>query len=123
MKKLYTPYSLLLTYCIIEFGVIIASIAVLNNSSSSSSAATASRLLYGMDYSYRNIVKALLAASLAFNYITNFCYLAIFCKYLRPLLPNPHQIDNISNALLLIFATATNYRLGLLAFSKMFPKP
>ena len=36
---------------------------------------------------------------------------------------NPRQIDVISNVVVLILATLTNYRFGLIAFAKMFPKP
>jgi len=40
-----------------------------------------------------------------------------------PLLPSPKQIDYISNTLVLMLATLTNYRFALLVYSKMFPKP
>lgn len=43
--------------------------------------------------------------------------------YIKPLIKNARQIDVISNVVVLIIATATNFRFGLIAFSKMFPKP
>lgn len=76
-----------------------------------------------MDYSYRSTVLALLVVSLVLNYLMNMLYLFIFCKYLKPMLVNPRQIDYITNYLLLFFACVSNFRLGLLPFSKMFPKP
>lgn len=36
---------------------------------------------------------------------------------------NPRQIDYIVNGIILFIATITNYRFGLIAFSRMFPKP
>lgn len=64
-----------------------------------------------------------MVAGLAFNYITNILYLIIFVKYVTPLITNPRQIDYIVNIAVLIVCTLTNYRFGLIAFSKMFPKP
>lgn len=85
--------------------------------------AEADRVLYGLDYSYRQTIFVLLLVGLIFNYITNVLYLAVFCKYLRPLLPHPRQTDYITNVVLLVLALLTNYRLALLAFSRLFPKP
>ena len=76
-----------------------------------------------MDYSYRLTVRSLLIAALAINYITNVLYLIIFCKYMRPLILVPRQIDYIVNGAILSIATITNYRFGVVAYSKMFPKP
>jgi hypothetical protein len=123
MGKVYAPYSLLLGFCLVELGLIIASIAQIDQSSTSSSSTTVSRLLYGLDYSYRLTVKGLLVAGLVLNYLSNCLYLFVFCRYLWPLLPSPKQIDYITNGLLLFFGAATNYRLGLLTFSRLFPKP
>lgn len=53
----------------------------------------------------------------------NLLYIFIFCKYIKPLLVNPRQIDYITNYILLFFCFVSNYRLGLMAYSKMFPKP
>jgi hypothetical protein len=36
---------------------------------------------------------------------------------------NPRQIDVISNGVVLVIALLTNFRFGLIAFSRMFPKP
>jgi hypothetical protein len=43
--------------------------------------------------------------------------------YIKPLVTNPRQIDVISNVTVLIIALLTNFRFGLIAFSRMFPKP
>jgi hypothetical protein len=72
---------------------------------------------------FRGVAVALLALSVAANYITNIIYLVIFIKYLKPLLSNPRQIDVISNVVALIIGVATNYRFALIAFARMFPKP
>lgn len=66
---------------------------------------------------------SLLVASLVLNYLMNLLYILIFCKYLKPLLVNPRQIDYITNYILITFSFVSNFRLGLMAFSKMFPKP
>ena len=50
-------------------------------------------------------------------------YLAIFLCYIRPLITNARQIDTISNVVVLVIAIATNFRFGLVAFARMFPKP
>ena len=121
--KLYVPFSLLLVFCLAEFGVIIGTILVLSQSSSDSASSTVSRLLYGIDYSYRTTISALLIISLVLNYLVNLLYLPIFCKYLWPMLGRPKQIDYISNGVVLFLATATDYRLGFLSVSQMFPKP
>lgn len=71
----------------------------------------------------RLAVRALLATALATNYITNFIYIVIFVKYIKPLLTNPRQIDVIANIAALVVGTVTNYRFALIAFCKMFPKP
>jgi len=81
------------------------------------------RLLVGMDYSYRFTIKALLIDGLAINYVTNILYVIIFCKYMRPLIMVPRQIDYIVNGVILFIATMTNYRFGVVAYSKMFAKP
>lgn len=76
-----------------------------------------------MDYSYRVSIKGLLIAGLVVNYVTNVLYIIVFCKYMRPLILVPRQIDYIVNGAILTIATLTNYRFGVLAYSKMFPKP
>lgn len=47
----------------------------------------------------------------------------IFLRYIKPLITNARQIDMISNFVVIFIATCTNFRFGLLAFSRMFPKP
>ena len=36
---------------------------------------------------------------------------------------NPRQIDLISNIVVIVLASLTNYRFALIAYAKMFPKP
>jgi hypothetical protein len=64
----------------------------------------------------------LLAASIALSYLSNFLYVCIFWKYLRPLIPD-RQIDTISNYIVLGFGVLINYRICLIAFAKFLPKP
>jgi ABC-type transport system involved in multi-copper enzyme maturation permease subunit len=68
-------------------------------------------------------MKALLGAAIALNYLENITYLILFICYIKPLVTNPRQIDVISNVVVLIIAFLTNFRFGLIAFSRMFPKP
>jgi hypothetical protein len=117
LKKLYLPYSMMIGMCMVELVLVIACLSVTNNS------ALSSRLLLGIDYSHRVTVKNLLIASLVFNYISNILYLILFCKYITPLIVKPRQIDYITHIVTLIVGTMTNYRFGLIAFSRMFPKP
>lgn len=122
-KKLYAPFSLLFCFCIIELTLIIVIISTVSKLPSTSNSVTVARFLVGMDYSYRTTVKALLIASVAINYVTNILYLVIFCKYMRPLILVPRQIDYIVNGVILTISALTNYRFGVVAYSKMFPKP
>lgn len=71
---------------------------------------------------YQYAIIGILAAVLAFNYLSNFVYLFLFCKYLRKYIPD-RQIDKVSNYLVLVLGTLTNYRFSLVAYSKLFPKP
>lgn len=123
LGKAYVPYSILMFSALVEIAQVIILIAVLASSDASSSSTTVSRLLLGMNYSYRLTIQALLLASLVLNYLLNLLFLLVFCKYLRPLLNAPKQIDLITNGIVLALATVTNYRLILLSFSRMFPKP
>ena len=66
---------------------------------------------------------ALLISSLVINYLLNIVYLIIFIKYIKPLMTNPKQIDVISNVVVLVLATLTSFRFGLLAFARILPKP
>ena len=65
----------------------------------------------------------LLVTSLVVNYLLNIVYLIIFIKYIKPLIVNPKQIDVISNVVVLVLATLTNFRFGLIAFARILPKP
>ena len=96
---------------------------ILNQSSRDPATPVTVRLLLGNDYTYRNTIMLLLLISLLLNYLMNILYLVIFCKYLWKLISKPEQIDYITNSILLFFATLTNYRLGLLAFSHLCSKP
>jgi hypothetical protein len=42
---------------------------------------------------------------------------------MKPLIKTPRQIDYIVNYFVFFFCFITNYRFGLIAYSKMFPKP
>jgi hypothetical protein len=68
-------------------------------------------------------MKGLLIGSLLVNYLLNIAYIVVFIKYIKPLISNPREIDIISNVVVLVIATVTNFRFGLIAFAKMFPKP
>lgn len=65
----------------------------------------------------------LLIVSLVINYILNILFLIIFCKYIKPLIENPKQIDIIAITVMLIIAMLTNFRFSLIAFARLFPKP
>lgn len=71
---------------------------------------------------YQYAILGILGASIALNYIQNFVFLFLFCKYLRKYVPD-RQIDKISNYLVLVIGVLTNFRICLIAYSKMFPKP
>ena len=64
-----------------------------------------------------------MGTAIALNYVSNIIYVVLFCKYIRPLLNNPRQIDNIAHGVTLALCLLTNYSLGLIAYSRMFPKP
>ena len=82
----------------------------------------ASRLLQVLSTGDLTTVIALLITVILVNYIMNTLYMVVFWKYLRQLIGN-QQIDYISHGVVLFFAMVLNYRFGLLALSKMFPKP
>lgn len=81
------------------------------------------RLLASPSNSERLAIRALMGVSIAVNYLTNIAYILIFVKYIKPLMENPRQIDFISNIVVLVIGSLTNYRLALMAFAKLFPKP
>jgi hypothetical protein len=118
LHKNYVPYSLILFNAIVEFILVIA---VLSSAGSLASFSVA-RLLSPSDEE-RSTIRGLLGTALAVNYLSNIAYIVIFVKYIRPLMGNPRQIDFISNLVVLVLAVLSNYRLALMAFSRMFPKP
>lgn len=91
-------------------------LAIISNTSP-----TLSRLL--LDGTSSSLLKALFGLGIAANYIGNLVYILIFMRYIKPLIPNPRQIDVISNVVVLIVAVLTNYRFAIIAFAKLFPKP
>jgi hypothetical protein len=115
--KLYAPYSMVFMFSLIEYFLIISTAVYADNLSS-----TISRLL-AMDDSYRSTIFSLLIVALVFNYLTNILFLIIFFLYIKPLISSPRQVDIITNGVVLVLGTLTNYRFCLLIFSKMFPKP
>lgn len=123
LGKAYVPYSILMVSSLIQIIQILVLLIVLSSAETSSSSTTISRLLVGMDYSYRIKIYSLLLASLVLSYVMNILFLYIFCRYIKPLLGLPKQIDLITNGIVLALATLTTYRLMLLSFSRMFPKP
>ena len=65
----------------------------------------------------------LLVASLVLNYLFNIAYAVIFVKYMQPLIHRPKQTDHISHTVILVLACLTNYRFGLLVYSRLCDKP
>jgi hypothetical protein len=129
LKKIYVPYSFMFVCCIVEYVLVIVVLANENSVIKSLLTSSVSRLLQTsksslvvMPQSYQYAVVGLLATSLALNYIANFVYLFLFCKYLKKYIPD-RQIDKISNYLVLTLGTLTNFRFSLVAYSKMFQKP
>jgi hypothetical protein len=104
--KLYVPYSMVFMLSLIEYFLIIVTAIYANDLS-----AVVARLF------------ALLIVALVLNYLTNILFLIIFFLYIKPLIASPRQIDVITNGVVLVIGTLTNYRFCLLIFSKMFPKP
>lgn len=117
MHKSYVPYSLIIGTSVIQFVLIIATIA-----NSGDIVSYSFRLLVASS-AERLIIRGLLGGALAINYISNIIYIVLFVKYIKPLITNPRQIDIIANVVVLVFGTLTNYRFAIIAFSKMFPKP
>ena len=115
-NKIYIPYSILAISSLIELIMIIV---ILSNSSFSS----ISRLLLLSSSNHRSTIQIIFIVTLAFNYLTNFIYIFIFIRYIKPLILNPKQTDIISHGFILVIGTLTNYRFALLVYSKMFSKP
>jgi len=114
--KSYLPYSVIFFSSIVQLVLIIVALAIISNTSP-----TLSRLL--LDGTSSSLLKALFGLGIAANYIGNLVYILIFMRYIKPLIPNPRQIDVISNVVVLIVAVLTNYRFAIIAFAKLFPKP
>ena len=112
--KNYLPYSVMLFSCVIQFVLILALVSSTNS--------PVARLL-ATDTAYLLQMRGLLGAAIAVNYLENIAYIVIFICYIKPLITNPRQIDIISNVVVLIIGTVTNFRFGLVAFARMFPKP
>lgn len=114
-KKNYLPYSIILLSGIVQLVLIFGLLSTVNSSSSARLLATST--------AYIDQMKALLIVAICLNYIENICYFVIFYRYIKPLIVNARQIDIISNFVVIMIAMVTNFRFGLLAFSRMFPKP
>lgn len=129
INKIYMPYSYIFISCIVEIVLVIAVLAKMNDTIKLLLAnATSARLLQTVSsstelpQSYQYAVVGILAADIALNYIANFVYLFLFCKYLMKYIPD-RQIDKISNYAVVVVGMLSNYRFSLLAYSKLFPKP
>lgn len=112
----FIPYSLMLVSAVIELVLTIVLIAV-------SGQTINARLLYSSNSNNLTTSVGLLGCSVALNYIFNGIYICIFMKYIKPLINKPKQSDIIAHTVVLVLATITNYRFGLIAFCKMCPKP
>ena len=85
--------------------------------------ASQARLLLVSSDNYKGVIIGLLATSLVINYLLNIAYIVIFVKYMWPLVHKPQQIDYISHTLVIIFASLTNYRFGLLVYAQLCSRP
>jgi hypothetical protein len=112
--KNYMPYSIILVSGVIQFVLMLALI--------SSVSSPTSRLL-ATGSAYQSQMRGLLGGAIAANYLENIAYIIIFIYYIKPLITNPRQIDVISNVVVLVIATITNFRFGLVAYARLFPKP
>lgn len=113
----YLPYSIIIVSSIVQYVLVLALTVSLGNINSPA------RLLASTTFNYKIPMAILLIVSIALNYTLNGVYAFIFVKYIKPLITNARQIDVISNVAVIIIAELTNYRFGLLAFARMFPKP
>lgn len=77
LGKAYVPYSILMVSSLIQIVQILVLLIVLSSAETSSSSTTISRLLVGMDYSYRIKIYSLLLASLVLSYVMNILFLYI----------------------------------------------
>lgn len=125
---MYIPYSYMFLGCLVELVLVYAAILSAGEvirTGTPESESVESRLLQEAQviiYPYHYSVVGVLIASLTINYIENLVYVFLFCKYLKQYIPD-RQIDRVSNYVVLVFGTLTNFRFSLLAYSKMFPKP
>lgn len=131
LKGIYLPYSYIFGACLAEFVIMLVTLSKMNIVIQSLLAAlqSNSRLLQAVTTTtvsapkiYQYGVLGILATTVALNYVANFVYLLIFCKYLRKYIPD-RQIDKISNYLVIVLGTLSNYKFSLMAYSKLFPKP
>ncbi len=116
--KLYPPYAIVFLTAVIELCLILGTTIYTGGLSNG----VVKRLLV-LDFSQRPIIMNLLIASVALNYAMNIVYAIIFWKYIYPLVKDPRQVDYITIGVVFVIGMLTNYRLNLLCFSKMFPKP
>ena len=126
LPKMYLLYSYMFVGSLVELILVYAAIfttaQVIRDGTLESQAARLLQSQAGVVDQYHFAVVRVLAVSLCLNYIFNFTYVFIFCKYFKQYIPD-RQIDYISNYTVLVVGTLTNFRFCLLAFCKMFPKP
>jgi hypothetical protein len=124
---MYLPYSYIFGGCLAELTIIFVTVSKMN-STIQALLLTESRLLQTVNTNvttplpYQYGILGILATTIVLNYIANAVYVYLFCKYLRKYIPD-RQIDKISNYLVVVIGTLTNFRFSLMAYSKLFPKP
>jgi hypothetical protein len=122
--KMYLPYAYLFMGSLIEYILVIVVLVTINKPAPTLSV---SRLLSPAvdtppSHHFQHGILGLLIVSIILNYLSNLIYLRIFCKYLLRSVSD-RQIDKISNYVVLVVGTITNYRFFVIAYSKLFPKP
>jgi hypothetical protein len=118
MHKNYLPYSMILFNAVVELVLVIATLA----SAGDVASVSLTRLLVASSQE-RSTMRALLGVAVGTNYISNIVYIVLFLKYVKPLIANPRQIDVISNIVVIVVGTLTNYRFCIIAFAHLSPKP
>lgn len=127
LKGINVAYSFVFLGCIIEFSLIIGVLVYQSNTIQAITDQIAiARLLQKKEEliveEYQSVALGLLATTIALNYISNIVYIVFFCKYLKQYIAD-RQVDTITNYVVLVLGTLSNYRFSLLCYSKMFPKP
>jgi hypothetical protein len=122
IDKMYAPYALLVGGAIISFTELVALLGITTGKVINVSSRLLAASTTDASPTFLVTVFRLVAASLALNYLLNFIFICIFCKYIRPLILR-RQIDIFSNYLTLIIGTLTSYRVYLLSFSRLFKQP